>query len=131
MSRFGVALSVIFAYPLLFLGGRDGLITLLGISEAPPGVVRGISTFLLALVTTLAIFVSDLTFVLSLSGATLSAAIIYIFPPLMFQSLVLNCTCLQTFVTNYEIKESKAMIWLGAIWGVCGAIVTVVRAFFS
>jgi amino acid permease len=132
MSRFGVALSVIFAYPLLFLGGRDGLIALLGISsQASTGVVRGISIFLLSLVTILAILVSDLTFVLSFSGATLSAAIIYIFPPLMFQSLVLNCTCMQTFVTNYEIKESKAMMWLGAILGVSGAIVTVVRAFFS
>lgn len=131
MSRFGVALSVIFAYPLLFLGGRDGLIALLGISQAPTGVVRGISIFLLVVVTFLAIFVSDLTFVLSFSGATLSAAIIYIFPPLMFQSLVLNCTCMQTFVTNYEIKESKAMMWLGAILGVCGAIVTVVRALSS
>jgi amino acid permease len=126
-SRLGVALSVIFAYPLLFLGGRDGWIALLGISN---GTRRSTTLLLLSTVTVLAIFVSDLTFVLSFSGATLSAAIIYIFPPLMFQALVLNCTCMQTYVSNREIKESQAMLWLGAILGVCGAVVTVVRTFF-
>jgi amino acid permease len=126
-SRLGVALSVIFAYPLLFLGGRDGWIALLRISNDTR---RSTTLLLLTIVTVLAIFVSDLTFVLSFSGATLSAAIIYIFPPLMFQALVLNCTCMQTYVSNWEIKESQAMLWLGAVLGVCGAVVTVVRTFF-
>lgn len=129
-SRLGVALSVIFAYPLLFLGGRDGWIALLGITGADSRTRRSTTLLLLTVVTVLAIFMSDLTFVLSFSGATLSAAIIYIFPPLMFQALVLNCTCVRTFVSNWEIKESQAMLWLGVILGVCGAVVTIVRTFF-
>lgn len=131
-SRLGVALSVIFAYPLLFLGGRDGWVALWGLNNDDSATTTRTTTLLLlTVVTLLAIFVPDLTFVLSFSGATLSAAIIYIFPPLMFQALVLNCTCMQTFSTNREIKESQLMLWTGTILGICGAVVTVVRTFFT
>ena len=132
LSRFGVALSVIFAYPLLFHGGRDGLLALLGETSIEDGTKsRIVSVLLLLLITILAITINDLTFVLSFSGATLSTAIIYIFPPMMFQSLVLNCTCMKTYVGNLEIKQSQAMMYLGATLGVCGAIVTIARTFFS
>ena len=132
VSRFGVALSVIFAYPLLFQGGRDGMWGLLGQrSSASAGSRRFTTVMLLLIVTVLAIWLPDLTFVLSFSGATLSSAIIYIFPPLMFQALVLNCTCLHTFRTNWEIKESQAVVWIGGFLGLCGAVVTVIRSFFS
>jgi amino acid permease len=132
VSRLGVAFSVIFAYPLLFLGGRDGWLSLMGLPpDGSPTVRRMTCILLLTIVTILAILLNDLTFVLSFSGATLSASIIYILPPMMFSSLVLNCTCLHTFRTNTEIKESKAMIVIGSVLGVSGASVTVVRTFFS
>ena len=157
ISRFGVALSVIFAYPLLFHGGRDGLLALMGenivtvtttttpttaAASAEQDNMNGrlflsaatkariVSALLLLLITILAITINDLTFVLSFSGATLSTAIIYIFPPMMFQALVLNCTCVKTYGTNVEIKQSQAMMYLGAVLGVCGAVVTIVRTFF-
>jgi len=139
VARLGVALSVIFAYPLLFLGGRDSWMALFGWdnlsnnnSSLSSSSTRrqSVTIFLLATITVLAIFMSDLTFVLSFSGATLSAAIIYVFPPLMFQALVLNCTCLQTYRTNWEIKESRMMLYLGVVLGICGAVVTTIRTFF-
>jgi amino acid permease len=130
ISRFGVALSVIFAYPLLFQGGRDGLFDLLRQRESSSLKRRTTTVILLGTVTLLAIFLNDLTFVLSFGGATLSSAIIYICPPLMFQALVLNCTCMKTYTTNFEIKESQAMMWIGGVLGICGAVVTVVRTFF-
>jgi amino acid permease len=121
---------VIFAYPLLFQGGRDGLFDILGQRDTSSFNRRSTTIILLACIMFLAIFVNDLTFVLSFGGATLSSAIIYIFPPLMFQALVLNCTCMQTYTSNFEVKESKAMMWVGGIIGICGAIVTIVRTFF-
>ncbi len=130
LSRFGVALSVIFAYPLLFQGGRDGLRDLVGQATDSYCIRQLASVALLSTVTMLAIFLNDLTFVLSFGGATLSSAIIYIFPPLMFQSLVLNCTCVRTYVSNWEVRESEAMMWMGGSLGICGAIVTVIRTFF-
>jgi amino acid permease len=130
ISRFGIALSVIFAYPLLFQGGRDGLWDILGQRDTSSLERRTTTVVLLTTVTLLAIFVNDLTFVLSFGGATLSSAIIYIFPPLMFQALVLNCTCLRTYRTNWEIKESEVMMWIGGAIGLCGAVVTIIRTFF-
>lgn len=129
ISRFGIALSVIFAYPLLFQGGRDGLRDLLRSSDTRSTTGASVTTILLSGITILAIYLDDLTFVLSFGGATLSSAIIYVFPPLMFQSLVLNCTCLTTYRTNWEVQESMAMMLVGGILGLCGAIVTIIRTF--
>jgi amino acid permease len=131
MARCGVALSIIFAYPLLQHGGRDGILTcLLGRHDHTIWEIHTVTIIFLAVVTTLAIYVSDLTFVLSFSGATMSSLIIYIFPPLMFGCLVKNCTCLGTYKTNFEVKESIAMMVFGGILGILGAIVTVARTFF-
>jgi amino acid permease len=130
IARVGVATSVIFAYPLLFHGGRDSFLALVGRDDTSLWIVRVVSVLMLSVVTTLAICVSDLTFVLSISGSTMSALLIYIFPPLMFDALVKNCTCIHTFRTNLEVKESIAMIWFGGTVGVLGAIVTTLRTFF-
>jgi amino acid permease len=132
LSRFGVALSVIFAYPLLFQGGREGLWDMLGGQSHDGGSCskRFMTIVLLTTITLLAIKVNDLTFVLSFGGATLSSAIIYVFPPLMFQALVLNCTCIQTYTSNWEVRESEILMWTGGLLGICGAVVTIVRTFF-
>ena len=130
VARGGVALSVIFAYPLLFHGGRDSLLALVGRPDPSTWELRVITVVMLSGVTALAMFVNDLTFVLSFSGATMSALLIYIFPPLMFGALVKNCTCMQTFKTNWEVKEAIAMMYFGAVVGILGAVVTVIRTFF-
>ncbi len=143
VARFGVAVSVIFAYPLLFHGGRDGLLALLKTlsSTTTVGTSSGSSSYtqtesnivtvlLLSTVTALAIYVNDLTFVLSFSGATMSSLIIYIFPPFMFSSLVKNCCCCVSKDTDREVKLGYVMMISGAVLGVAGAYVAVERAFF-
>jgi amino acid permease len=129
LSRFGIALSVIFAYPLLFQGGRDGIWDLLDQRSASAVKRQTTTGLLLSTITLLAIYIPDLTFVLSFGGATLSSTIIYIFPPLMFQALVSNCTALRTYRTNWEVNKSQAMMWTGGVLGICGAVVTIVRSF--
>jgi len=147
VARFGVAVSVIFAYPLLFHGGRDGLVSLLktlsstanagsaidsGTITRPPTQMESntVTFLLLSTVTALAIYVNDLTFVLSFSGATMSSFIIYIFPPLMFSALVNNCCCYVSEGTDREVKLGYVMMVTGAILGIAGAYVSVERAFF-
>lgn len=130
IARGGVALSVIFAYPLLFHGGRDSLLALVGRPDPSTWELRVVTIVILTGVTASAIFVNDLTFVLSFSGATMSSLLIYIFPPLMYGALIKNCTCMQTFKTNWEVKESLVMMWFGVVTGVLGAVVSVVRTFF-
>jgi amino acid permease len=132
-SRMGVALAVLFSYPLVFLGAREGWVALMVAHAAPTDAVPNrklITVVLLATITALAILVPNLTFVLSFSGATLSSCIIYIFPSLMFQALVRNCSSLQMCTSNWKIKESVAMMWMGVGLGICGAVVSVVRTYF-
>jgi len=148
VARFGVAVSVIFAYPLLFHGGRDGLVALLSNLSAAAtydSVVDSssmrtghltqwesniVTVLLLSTVTALAIYVNDLTFVLSFSGATMSSLIIYIFPPFMFSALVKNCCCYVNEDTDRELKLGHAMMATGAILGAGGCYVSIERAFF-
>ena len=89
-----------------------------------------VTVLLLSTVTALAIYVNDLTFVLSFSGATMSSLSIYIFPPFMFSSLVKNCCCFVSDETDREVRLGYAMMIVGGLIGVAGAYVSVERAFF-
>ncbi len=148
VARFGVAVSVVFAYPLLFHGGRDGLISLVNtvsttttngtafdsnstrIRDPTQTESNIVTVLLLSAVTALAIYVNDLTFVLSFSGATMSSLIIYIFPPFMFSSLVKNCCCFVSDETDREVRLGYVMTFIGGILGIAGAYVSIERAFF-
>ena len=148
IARFGIAVSVISAYPLLFHGGRDGLVDLLKTISSirrigsPADSVNArtslptqtesntVTVILLSTVTALAIYVNDLTFVLSFSGATMSSLLIYIFPPFMFTALVKNCCCYDTDYTEREMKLGYVMMIVGAALGTAGAYVSIERAFF-
>jgi len=89
-SRFAVGLSLIFSYPLLFVGARDGLLDLAQVAESKrsPALLNQVTVGLLAVVTALALKVTDLTFVASVSGALLGTSLIFIFPTLMFRAAV-------------------------------------------
>jgi amino acid permease len=106
LSRFAVGLSLIFSYPLLFAGLRDGIVDL--INQVSPFLVRKdtpttaaattkpfvltdqqsdrLTVGIMSLITILALKITDLTFVASMSGALLGTSLIFIFPPLMFRS---------------------------------------------
>lgn len=99
LSRFAVGLSLIFSYPLLFVGLRDGIIDLINQispllsktkSEKPLVLTQSQSNLftagLVSLITILALKITDLTFVASMSGALLGTSLIFIFPTLMFRS---------------------------------------------
>merc|ERR1712238_399282 len=79
-----------------------------------------VTVLLLSIVTALAIWVNDLTFALSFSGATMSSLIIYVFPPIMFSTLVQNCTgCgMKNEQTDREVKVGYVMMASGIVLGV-------------
>mmetsp|Transcript_23162 Transcript_23162/g.54766 ORF Transcript_23162/g.54766 Transcript_23162/m.54766 type:complete len:526 (-) Transcript_23162:356-1933(-) len=148
IARFGIAVSVISAYPLLFHGGRDGFVALLQTLSSDSRIGNSVDSVdartslptrtesntvtvaLLSAVTALAIYFNDLTFVLSFSGATMSSLIIYIFPPFMFSALVKNCCCYSTRETEREVKLGYVMMVVGAALGTSGAYVSIQQAFF-
>jgi hypothetical protein len=88
-SRFAVALSLVFSYPLLFVGFRDGVMDILSIPEEKrknDTLNNALLVGLLGIITACALKVTDLTLVVSMSGALLGTALIFIFPTLMFRA---------------------------------------------
>jgi amino acid permease len=89
-SRFAVAISLVFSYPLLFVGTRDGILDLARLPESnrTNGLLNKVTVGMLALISLLASKITDLTFVASISGAVLGTSLIFIFPTLMFRAAV-------------------------------------------
>ncbi len=122
LSRLALGVSLITSYPLLFMGLRNGIIDLInqiyplfGRSEKPDTIYQPqqqrkprkqlkltdrqsdrFTVALVALISFLAVKVTDITFVSSFSGALTGTALIFIFPPLMFRSAL-----------NMEIKRTN------------------------
>jgi amino acid permease len=119
-SRFAVALSLIFSYPLLFVGSRDGLLDLIRVPEEKRtnSMLNQLSVGLLGIITLLALKVTDLTFVASISGALLGTALIFIYPTLMFRAAVKSNP---TKGQKWERRLCSVIATLGVAIGGVGA----------
>lgn len=86
VSRFAVALSVVFSYPLIFNGFREGVLDLLRVEERrrSPALLNKVSLSLLGFTTVIALYVKNIAFVASMAGALLGTPLIFIYPTLMF-----------------------------------------------
>lgn len=86
IARLGICASIIFSYPLNFVGLRDGVLNMLGLSGAAskPSVHILATVALLCAVNGLALVVKDLGLVVSIGGALLGSALVYVFPAAMF-----------------------------------------------
>ena len=90
ISRLAVTISLICSYPLLFVGTRDGLLDLLRVKNEKrnPRFLNQITISILSVITIMALFVKDITFVASISGAILGTSLIFIFPTLMYRGYI-------------------------------------------
>lgn len=87
-SRFAIFLSLLFSYPLTFVGLRDNMMDFIWPKrKAGEGNVNACTFALLAFVTLVAYFVSDIGTLLSFGGATYANWLTFLYPTLMF----LNC----------------------------------------
>jgi amino acid permease len=123
ISRFAVALSIVFSYPLAFQGCRDGVLDLIQVKEKArtPGFVNTLTAGMLSAITVAALLIPDVSFVLAFAGATLGSCLIYIYPALMFRGAIKkqkNPTKLQKF----EVKVALSSALLGLGMGTLGAI---------
>jgi len=86
LARLGICASIIFSYPLNFVGLREGVLNLLGLShKAADGKVHVGSTLLLICVMNgLALKLKNLGLVVAVGGAALGTSLVYTFPAMMF-----------------------------------------------
>jgi len=84
VARLGIIASVLFSYPLLFVGLRTSVLNLLKL-DGNNNSVHIISTLLLLCsVNGLSLVLKDLGLVVAVGGAALGSAVVYTFPALFF-----------------------------------------------
>lgn len=130
-GRIAVATSLIFSYPLAFVGAREGVLDLLNVpsDERKPSLLNRVTGVLLGAITALALKLKDLSFVLSFAGATLGNALIYVYPALMFRGAVKKMEKGQKKKRSEEemrrlkteTKFAMGVAGLGCAFGVVGA----------
>jgi len=122
-SRIAVAISIVFSYPLAFVGFRDGVIDLLKIpaEKRTDTKLNQLTIILLGIITALASKVKDLSFLLSFAGATLGNALIYVFPAVMFRKAIKDLGESATASQKLEAKGILGVAGLGIGMGVVGA----------
>lgn len=122
-SRVAVAISLVFSYPLAFAGCRDGILDLakVPLSERTNGLLNKVTIGALSVITTLALVLKDVSFVLSFAGATLGNALIYVYPALMFRGAVKKMGDKATKGLKREVKVALANAGLGIGMGAVGA----------
>ena len=120
VSRIAVALSLVFSYPLAFVGAREGLLDLLQVKNRSPRVLNSLTVGLLAAITGAALVIPDVSFVLALAGSTLGNCLIYIFPFFMFRGAIRQLKQ-PTKLQKAEVKVAGVSAVLGLVMGVLGA----------
>jgi len=85
VARLGIGMSIIFSYPLNFVGLRGGVLGMLGLADkADDNKVHVVATVaLLCLMNGASLILKDLGLVVALGGAILASALVYILPALM------------------------------------------------
>ena len=119
-SRVAVAISLVFSYPLAFVGMRDGIVDLMKVpaeQKTNDALLNGLTVGLLALLTVLACTLTDVSFVLSFGGATLGNALTYVYPALMYTAINKKQKRGETF----GVLVSQASAVLGIVMGAIGA----------
>lgn len=133
LARIFVATSIVFSYPLCFVGLRDGVREMLG---AKPGETKRRLEWTLGLlgaVTAASLKLTDLGFVNSFGGALVGSGIIYVFPALMFlaplrKKLASGVEKLAARVRR-EMVVNDGIVVTGVIMGVLGCAVSVLETF--
>ena len=115
LSKAAVAVSLVFSYPLAFQGCRDGVLDLCKIKPTN-AVLNGTTIALLGVLTTLAILLKDVSFVLAISGATLGNLLTYVYPAIM-----LHCAVKDRSKARGSLTASYVSAVLGVVMGIVGA----------
>jgi amino acid permease len=118
-SRVAVAISLVFSYPLAFVGMRGGVVDLLKVpvEKQTDSVLNSLTAVMLTALTVLAIVLTDVSFVLSFGGATLGNALTYVYPALMYAAVNKK----QGRKEGVAVLISQASAVLGVAMGAIGA----------
>ena len=123
LSRVAVAISIVFSFPLAFVGARDGWLDLLKVpvDKRSNSLLNKTTFAILSVITLIATQLKELAFIMSFAGATLGNALIYIYPALMFRSAVKNMGEKASKGLKREVPFAMLSALLGVVMGGIGA----------
>jgi len=130
LARVGISTSIIFSYPLIFVGLREGILGLFGLDKyAERDDVHLASTVgLLAIVSGMSLVIKDLGFVVAFGGAVLGSALVYVFPSLMFLKNALDKKAPPTLASKAEFALNVVITLLGTALGCVGGTLSLKKA---
>lgn len=108
-----------YSYPLAFVGCRDGILDLVQVplDKRSASTINILTIVLLSILTALATSLTDVSFVLAFGGATLGNALTYLYPALMYRSIVKK----QGRQEGGQVAIAMTSAVLGVVMGVIGA----------
>lgn len=123
LSRIAVTISIVFSFPLVFVGARDGWLDLLKVpmEKRTDSVLTKTTLAILTGITLIASQLKELAFIMSLAGATLGNALIYVYPALMFRSAVKAMGEKASKGLKREVPFAMFSALLGVVMGGIGA----------
>jgi sodium-coupled neutral amino acid transporter 11 len=118
LARLGIALSIIFSYPLNMTGLREGILAMFGQTAAgAKATVHVLLTLALVLILNgSSLFIKDLGLIVGLGGAILGSALVYIFPALMAIGETKGA------MSPMEKKVNWGLTGLGVFFAILGAV---------
>lgn len=121
-SRVAVAFALVFTYPLVFVGCRDGILEMLKVpaEERTDAKLNNLTYMILGVVTAAALKIKDLSFIMAFGGATLGNALIYVYPAIMLKSAVKNMGEEATKAQKMEVYLAMSFALLGIGMGCVG-----------
>mmetsp|Transcript_22362 Transcript_22362/g.29251 ORF Transcript_22362/g.29251 Transcript_22362/m.29251 type:complete len:517 (-) Transcript_22362:360-1910(-) len=133
LARVGIFCSILFGYPLVFVGLRDGMLSLAKIRNPDSKTFFASSVGLLGLATFSSLVLNNLGFVSSFGGALFGSMVIYIFPALMMIATIKDKVSKgewkNTRAIRREAKLNLAIVLVGILLGGVGAAVSVLKNF--
>jgi hypothetical protein len=115
-SRGAVALSLLFTYPLPFVGLRDGALDVLNVSpeDRTETLQTAMTVGLLSVVSIAAYYINDLALLLSVGGGTFSTAVAAVFPTIMYTAAAKRfASGNETHATQVKIAQALMVVCVG------------------
>ena len=122
LSRIAVGLSTLTAYPIVFIGVRDGVMDTFAvpITEQTPERVNRLTYILLSILTITAMFISDLGLINAVGGGLVATAIVFVFPTIMFRAAVHE---------KGTAKENRNEMVLASVLTLMGVVIGLVGVY--
>lgn len=127
ISRACVGFSLIFTYPIIFVGFRDAMLDVLMIphEQRTSNNLNLLTIILLFFITILAMVLKDLGVVVAVGGGTLGTVVVFIVPTLMFCRAVVLLGDKASTAQKRETIFTNVLMWIGIFIGVVGVYLAV------